>query len=139
MQVHMWVFVRKCELSSHALPSARISAQLLNYHLWWCAIAHYAMKHSFGPTTGSSSSTTGGGVGHALARAGALLQGEGEIDTNFLNPLLFRSGSTIKDDRKSELQRKFARLQKWGTTIQSIEGELRASPWSTLASPSMSN
>ena len=119
------IFARERKLSSHALPTALISARLLNYHLWWCVLAHYAMKPSFG-TTGSSSSTTGGGVGHALARAGALLQGEGDVQTKFLDPLLFRSGTTIKEEKRVELNGRFSRLQTWGTKIHNIEDALKS-------------
>ena len=86
-------------------------------------MAHYAMK-PFG-TTGSSSSTTGGGVGHALARAGALLQGEGGAQTKFIDPLLFRSGTKISENRKVELGMGFVELQTWGTKMLSIEDALK--------------
>ena len=88
-------------------------------------MAYYAMKSSFGTTTGSSSSTTGGGVGHALARAGALLQGEGGVHTKYLDPLLFRSGTTIKEDKRVELNERFTRLQTWGSKINNIEDALK--------------
>ena len=88
-------------------------------------MAYYAMKpqspKKLTGATGSSSSTTGGAGGtveHALARAGALLQGPGGVDTTFLHPLLFRSGSTIKEDRRTELSRRFVQLQTWGANCK---------------------
>ena len=87
-------------------------------------MAYYLMEpQSPKKTTGSSSSTTGGAggtVGHALARAGALLQGPEGAMATYLNPLLFGSGTTIKEDRRSELSQRFVQLQIWGAKMQNV-------------------
>ena len=58
-----------------------------------------------------------------MAGAGAILQGsEGR---KFVDPLLFRAGTTIKEERKVDLYRRCAQLQAMSEKLENLEGILK--------------